>query len=410
MNGKLEQDYKEENSANWKPESRRPLFKTLKRRNENSGETTPKSKRSANSSKRSISRENRNTENQMPNEISSCYNSASEDLFQRSVIALEQRSHRTNLIPDPLQPDDIPYCHPQKRIKNYKPPSERVTESAENRKKFCNNYIEEVKERTKDDCPFAPTIISKQTNQTHDIFTTARKVQKEEEKPKISPVINQKSKEIADRLTNSTTIYTRQSSKIYHNPKSPNEDEKNNLKIPQKEIDKLIVRLTSHEEQNLSSDSEENDKYRNTTIDKKTIERLVLDSIHKNQSRSKFGPDSNTYKPDLNQKSVKIANHRSPKGRDLYTESLISFKNKEKKAAILKNYKEMQDMQECTPFHKMSQNPSYLNHVNNSNLRNVREQEDYNQIQPLEPYIFEDIEQKPFSFDKLSKKKKFHNE
>lgn len=406
MRRKYEQEYREEEkTADWKPESRRPLFKTLKRGNQNCVDSTPKAKRSRISSKHSSSIENKNIENQMQHEVTACYNLASEDLFQRSVFALEQRSHRTNLIPDPMQPDDIHYSHPQKKIKNYKPPSERVTESAENRKKFCNNYIEEIKEKTKDDYPFAPTIVSKQTNQTHNIFSTAKKVQKKEEKPNISPVINQKSKEIAEPLTISTTIYSRQSSKIYHNPKDQNEDDKNNLKIPQKEIDKLVFRLTSQEQQNLSSDSEETDKYKNTTIDKKTIERLVLDSIHKNQSRCKYKPDSNTYKPELNKKSVELANNKSPKTRDLYIESLKEFKNKEKRAAILKNYKEMQDLQDCIPYPKIRQSPSYLKHVNKANLQNVREKNEYSQVQPLEPYIFQEVEQKLFSFDKLSKKK-----
>lgn len=391
----------EADTSDWNPQNRRPLFKTLKRGQQS---TTDSKRISKYSPKGTSSIENQRTENQM-HQGTTCYNAACEDLFQRSVFSLEHRTHRTNLIPDPMQPDDIPYVHSQKKIKNYKPLKERVTESAENKKAICNKYYEEREAKEKDECTFTPIIVSKQTNHTHDLLSTTKKTQKEAEKEKIEPVINQKSKEIAERLTNCTTIYSRQSSKIYHNPKTPNENEKKTLKMPQKEIDKLIDRLTS-QQQDSSSDSLEIDKFRNTTIDKKDIDRLVLDSVHKNQLRSKYRADSNTYKPRINEKSVELAKTISPKPRDLYMESLVEYRKKERKAAAIKNYKEMQEMQDCIPRPKPSQSPSYLNKVNEMDLSDIHEKIESNEIKPLEPYIFKEIDPKPFSFDKISKKEK----
>ena len=66
----------------------------------------------------------------------------------------------------------------------------------------------------------------------------------------------------------------------------------------------------------------------------------------------------------------------------------------------------MQELQDCIPYPKKNQSPSYLNHVNDTNFENVREKKGYEQVLPFKPYIFEEIEPKPFSFDKLSKKKK----
>ena len=343
--------------------------------------------------------------------------SQTQDLFRRSINSLSQRTHRRDLKPVEEPLDDIPYYHNKAAIKDYKPPSEMVQENVDKKKKIYNDALEEKEEKMKKECTFIPNKVSRQTKVEYHDLNENRRNWDPPEVPKVKPVINKKSKAIAENLANDTTIFTRQISKIFHSKgNSENKDENNQTtsKITKDDLNNMINRLTKSEPRNEYTDEESiNDENHPSKISYKTLNRLVESSLKGNEKyitnsnceEKNVDYYNNPYRPEINKNSREIANRISRGPRDLYQESIKEANKKEQARLEHLRFQEIQDLAECKVLPKRRKRPSCLSHIHKISFKDLREEKEFNNHEHIDSFYSESIEFIPFSFDPISKKR-----
>ncbi|OHT08792.1 hypothetical protein TRFO_22646 [Tritrichomonas foetus] len=463
----------DESSENWNPSNRQQLFRTLKRSSSFCRKPSSENKSSSKECQQSFKKSRPNDSESQKSHFSSTNSSisresrsksvcsaASLDLFNRSVSSLETRTHRTTLHDKQNGPDDIHFIRSHKTSKNYKPLKERYFDSVTNRRKFCQNFIDQKETQMQKECTFNPKLISKQTASVehHDLIEP-RKRGEQPEISKVKPVINRKSKRIAENLTSDKSIFARQSNRLYHNDNNNNdqiyidENEKvSSNKIAKHDLNKLIDRLANqsiknnkryddsslskndenmnnqnqhqfiqnynqktHQNQSIQnihqsiendSSASSNDRKRNRStkgFSKQAIDRLVENSVRKYSERKYV--DSNSYKPEINKKSKEIVSVICSEPRDLFEESLREAFLREKEIEKNLKFKEEQEMAECRILPKVRRRPAGLNNIPRISLADENDKLPSNQPPPLEPFEMKEIRMKPFSFDTISRRK-----
>ena len=309
----------------------------------------------------------------------------SDDLYNRSVISVTERTHRSSfqLQHRPKAEDDdldqlfsyqrfiSPSSNKNFNNTNHVPLSERLTETKEKKQKFVEQFETESQKKFNEECPFTPTIVSKQTTMrsTDRVKHDCSHHHHPNEPEEISSFYDGKSKEIAEKVAKGTDIFLRQTQKLYSSSKNSevsSEESFHGKKMTKKELQESINRLTTvKNDEELNSDKDEEIEMNDTNNSKQTVKyssksemmRLLEDSLTENKEKRiqlKMEIDKKRYdvkppveyKYQIDEKSQEIIDSLQQDDRDLFEESVkVHDYNVNKAYETHKYYEELEKRQ-----------------------------------------------------------------
>jgi hypothetical protein len=249
-------------------------------------------------------------------------------MFAESVCILERRSHAHREDPSETSDcsvDDI-FKIRRKPDPNYIGPSQRIDETKKHRDALRKAVEKEREEQFQVDCPFHPVILYRSYRPTTDTITKhsdhCHCLDVAELKPR--RFMSQNSKRILAEA------------KPKPEKPAPIEPAKTS-KYSAGQIKKTIDRLSRPRVVEEAEDVEEPRK-----VDMNVINRLVTDSCKRKKPIERVIPsNSDEVTPEMAEKAQKRRD-------DLYAESIIRVKEREKEMKNARRYKEMMEISECT--------------------------------------------------------------
>lgn len=270
-------------------------------------------------------------------------------LFKESIEILEKRTHHASN----LFQDDEDFALPRKniRIKNYKPPSERINESFQKRNETIRLANEEKEREFQETYTFHPKINPrlKNDNYTTDHLIHPQKRAQTPRKETHKRLINKNSEKIAEKYqsTNGDDFMLRQFKK-QRSASVSNANSSFSRKITRDEQRDIIENLSRPRKRVTEQSITLENSLSNTTPRKKrsdpyTFERLVQQSMRK--STVDDVPIETTIKPVMNQRSRQLTMNTKS---NVFEESVSSISRRDRLAAEQRNWKEQQELSECT--------------------------------------------------------------
>ena len=130
---------------------------------------------------------------------------ASNDLLQRSIRSLQQRTHHCNFDAEDDEPEV--FLHRNTRPKTHESLRRRLTESADKRQELRREVERQRELKAREECPFAPTKVSKWSRELpYELERSRHECQRQEP----TDLMNSKSRAIVQRLAKKG-IWERQS-------------------------------------------------------------------------------------------------------------------------------------------------------------------------------------------------------
>lgn len=309
-------------------------------------------------------------------------NKQGERLYQKSIQALNKRNQ---IFDDDYSIDPIPPPKRKIKIKDYRPPCERIFDINEKKLRLLNHIREENEKQFAEECTFKPKINEESYGIKYDPTHLTKP------KNKVDNTKNQeKGKKIYVHKKGENGIYDRQ---VHKNTYVPQEKVKGNVISPQEEKD-LIERLTKKKERSKVEIEHHQPKF----ISKQSLNRLIKDSIKKNVPEE----EEEIEQPPclMNKKSQKLT---KDKNVDLYGEYLDAKERINQKRA---DYLEWQRMVEENENNNAEQvKYKKINIDNNPNVAGMDQFVERMKSKPQLPqeelpkHIPAVIIAKPFSFE-----------
>ena len=338
-------------------------------------------------------------------------------LYKESIEILEKRTHQTT----DLSGENETFLIPKKtfKLKNYKPPSQRLDESRIRRSQSVKRYKEQSEREFREECTFRPKInrrkdIEENYDPDHLIRPTPRKraiinnTIGSETTPK--KLINKKSAVIADMIETKKgdDFYSRQarhrrSQSVRDSDAYSGSKRKTITKAEEQEMLEHLMKPRKR--------IQPNDEKLNVTPRKKkssdpsVFEHLVSQSLRKEEPI----PDEPAIKPVMNARSRKLTENVQV---NLFEQSLASKMKRERAAAEQKNWEEMQKLGECTFRPKIIhrrrrevEKPVVAGMDDYVDRMKKCQVEEEDEIKPIPKVRRGAVMQKPFSFDQRVQKK-----
>ncbi|OHT10652.1 hypothetical protein TRFO_04154 [Tritrichomonas foetus] len=271
-------------------------------------------------------------------------------LYVDSVEVLEKRTHRIENNFDDSECSELLLPKQTIRIKGYRPPSERIYEATDKKKKFLREAELEKNQKFIEEYTFHPQINekSKQIQYDPDHLIQPNNNRSEvayEENVNIRPerFINERSKQIAQRTK--SDFYSRQFRRSKTPRRSVAGKENQKSKIKQKKLsvaeqNELVERLTKPKEPIKPPTTTQTPK-KSKPSDPRVFEHLVTQSLRK----PKIQEEKFDFAPKMNPKSKELTKGVN---KDLFEESLELHERQRRRAEEMKQYQDMAEAIECS--------------------------------------------------------------
>lgn len=336
-------------------------------------------------------------------------------LYSDSVEVLEKRTHRIDNTLDEMEASELLLPKPVIRIKGYRPPSERVYESVNKKKKFLKDAEREKNQKFNEEYTFRPEINEKSRQMLYDPNHLIENMKNEQDnsQDRVDPktrFINERSERIAERTK--SDFYSRQfrrSNKTHRKEESLDVVEPKKLSVTQQ--NDLIDRLSKPKEQVQTPQVSETYR-RAKPSDPAILEHLVVDSFRK-PSVPQLDDSSSISK--MNPKSREMTKGIS---KDLFEESLMLQERQRKRAEEVKQWQDMAEAIECSfqPITRRSRMPTprktaisgmddFLERMKKSQQERERKKKIENQ-EPPKHYRPSIIIAQPLSFEEREKRER----
>ena len=268
---------------------------------------------------------------------------ASKDrLYVDSVEVLEKRTHRIDNTFEDSECSELLLPKQTIKIKGYKPPSERIYESTDRKKKFIREAEIQKNQKFHEEYTFRPQINDKskqiQYDPEHLINPPPQKTEVQIKEIKHERFINEKSQQIAQRAK--SNFYSRQFRKTGPAPQKTRTAVTPKKKLSMAEQNDLVERLTKPREPIKPPPTAKTPK-RSKPSDPKILEHLVAQSLRK----PKVQPEKFDYESKMNPKSRELTKGVS---KDLYEESLEMYERQRRRAEEIKQWQDMAEVIECS--------------------------------------------------------------
>lgn len=258
-------------------------------------------------------------------------NAQSYRLFNESIKVLEKRTHRLERNDWNPEMDPI-FKKPTRKIPNYQPPSQRITETMEKRRRFIAKWEEDDNEKFQRECPFTPKKYSRTPERKRWINKSTDFLAKiATEKKQVTP------KKRADPETIERLFATSVSRKTLSQCEEPTTPRK--YSHSRRMYDSAVI-----PKKQFSEEEEEDAHEVSKCASRRMYESATVKMIPQEEKQA---PEC-TFRPELNESSRKIASKTPRKYESLYEQSIRENELKREKRKQMKAYYRDQELIECT--------------------------------------------------------------